>query len=60
MLPVEVVAHSVRVGLVVADAGRDGFGPVAMRLQIGDDLGEPPGVDRHANMPLLGMTGTQG
>ena len=43
-LPAEVVAHSVRVGLVVADAGGDGFGPVAAPLQSGDDLGDPPGV----------------
>ena len=31
-LPAEVVAHSVRVGLVGAAAGGDGFGPVAERL----------------------------
>ena len=31
-LQAEVVAHSVRVGLVGADAGGDGFGPVAVRL----------------------------
>ena len=41
-LAVEVVAHSVRVGLAVADEGRDGFGPVAARLQSGNDLGDPP------------------
>ena len=42
--PIEVVLHSVRVGLVVADAGRDGFGPVAVRLQSGDNLSDLPGV----------------
>ena len=41
-LPAEVVAHSVGVGLVVADAGGDGFGPVAVQLQSGDDFGDPP------------------
>ena len=30
-LPLEVVAHSVRVGLVVVAAGGDGFGPVVVR-----------------------------
>ena len=42
--PAEVVAHSVPVGLAVANAGRDGFGPGAMRLQGGDNPVEPPGV----------------
>ena len=27
--PIEIALHSIRVGLVVADAGRDGFGPAA-------------------------------
>ena len=53
MLPVEVVAHSVRVGLVVADASRDGFGPVAMRLQVGDDLGACPSIRKVANICRL-------
>lgn len=43
-LPAEIVAHSVRVGLVGADAGGDGFGSVAVRLQSDDDLGDLPGV----------------
>ena len=43
-LPVEVVAHSVRVGLVGTDANGDGFGPFAVRLQSGDDLSDPPGA----------------
>ena len=42
-LPVEIVAHSVRVGFVGTDAGGDGFGPVAVQLQSGEDLGDPPG-----------------
>ena len=42
--PAAVAAHSVRVGLVGADAGGDGFGPVAVRLQSGDDTSDPPGV----------------
>ena len=32
-LPIEVVAHSVLVGIAVADNGRDGFGPAAAQLQ---------------------------
>ena len=28
--PIEIATHSVRVGLAVADEGRDGFGPVAV------------------------------
>ena len=43
-LPAGVVAHSVPVGLIVADAGRDVFGPVAVRLQVGDGPVDPPGV----------------
>ena len=43
-LPAEVVAHSVPVGLVGADAGRDGFGPVPVWLQGGDEPVDPPGV----------------
>ena len=43
-LSVEVVAHSVRVGLVGADAGGDGFRVVAVQFQSGDDISEPPGV----------------
>ena len=38
--PAEVVAHPA----VGADAGRDSFGPVAVRLQVGDDLGNLSGV----------------
>ena len=45
-LSVEVVAHSVRVGLVGTDADGDGFGPVAVRLQSGDDTSDPPGSVR--------------
>ena len=41
--PVEVVVHSVFVGLVVAYAGRDRFEP-AVPLQSGDDPFDPPGV----------------
>ena len=40
--PVEVVAHSIPVGLIVADACLDVIGPVAMRLQVGDDVIYPP------------------
>ena len=40
--PVEVVAHSVPVGLIVADADLDGF-KLAVRLQVGDGQGDPPG-----------------
>ena len=34
--------HSVVVGLVGANAGRDRFGPAAVRLQTGDDVIDPP------------------
>ena len=56
-LPVEVVAHSVPVGLEVADAGRDVFGPVAAWLQGGDVPVDPPGVQllpdpAHPCLPL--------
>ena len=46
-LPAGVIAHSVPVGLAGADAVRDGFGPVAMRLQGGDDPVDPPLSTRH-------------
>ena len=36
--------HSVRVGLAGANAGRDGFGPVAVRLRNGHRLSGPPAV----------------
>ena len=56
-IPVEVAARSVHVGLTVADAGNEGFGPVAVRLQSGDDPGDPPGVQLlpdpvHPRLPL--------
>ena len=44
MLPVEVALHSVRVGLAGANAGRDSFGPVAVRLRNGHRLSGPPAV----------------
>lgn len=40
---VEVTAHSVLVGLEIVDAGRDGFGAAAVRLQLGDNLIDLPG-----------------
>ena len=42
MLPIEVALHSVRVGLVGANAGRDNFGLAAVRLQNGDHMSGPP------------------
>ena len=55
--PIEVATHSVGVGFVVADAGRYGFGPAAVRLQNGDHLSDLPGVQLlsdpvHARRPL--------
>ena len=55
--PAEVAAHSVPVGLAGADAVRDGFGPVAMRLQGGDGPVDPPGIQLlpdplHPRLPL--------
>ena len=38
--PIEVAFHSVSVGLKVADAGRDSFGPAAVQLQNGDHLSD--------------------
>ena len=43
-LPAKVVAHPASVGLEVVDAGRDGFVPVAVRLQAVDDAGDLPVV----------------
>ena len=42
--PIEVATHSVRGGLAIADAGRDGFGPAAARLQNSDHLSDLPGL----------------
>ena len=42
-LPAEVAAHSVLVGTVGADECRDSFKP-AVRLQVGDDVADPPCV----------------
>ena len=42
VLPVEVVAYPIRVGFVAADEDRSVSGPMAVRLQIGDDLGTCP------------------
>ena len=47
--PIEVALHSVRVGFVGADAGRNGFGPAAVRMQNGDQLLPDP---VHAHPPL--------
>ena len=55
MLPVEVALHSVRVGLAVANAGRNSFGPVAMRLRNGHRLSGPPAV-RESSETALGST----
>ena len=50
-LPAAVAAHSVPVGLKVVDAGRDGFVPVAVRLQVVEDaVAFRPGVNRHAKV----------
>ena len=43
-LAIEIVSHPVHVGLVVANANRDVFGPVAVWLQNGDDLDGLHGV----------------
>lgn len=42
-LATEVVAQALLVGLETVDAGRDGFGAAAVRLQLSDDLIDPPG-----------------
>ena len=44
MLPIEIALHSVRVGLAGANAGRDSFGPAAVRLRNGHRLSGPPAV----------------
>ena len=46
MLPTEAALHLVRVGLAGANAGRDSFGPAAVRLQNGDHMNGPPAVRR--------------
>ena len=50
--PAAVAAHSVRVGLVGADAGGDGFGPVAVRLQSGDDTSDRPAFNCSLIQPI--------
>ena len=44
--PIEVATYPVRVGFVVADAGRGSFGPKAVRLQNGDQLLSDPVLAR--------------
>ena len=55
MLPIEVALRSVRVGLAGANAGRDSFGPAAVRLRIGRRLSGPPAV-RKSSETALGST----
>ena len=55
MLPIEVALHSVRVGLAGANAGRDSFGPVAVRLRNGRRLSGPP-VVRESSETAPGST----
>ena len=55
MLPIEVGLHSVRVGLAGANAGRDSFEPVAVRLQNGHRLSGPPAV-RESSETATGST----
>ena len=52
MLPIEVALHSGRVGLTGANAGRDSFGPVAVRLRNGDHFsGLPAGRESSETAP---------